>query len=414
MINTILSFLSEFRRTIRIADGVDILLMSVFLYSALVWFKQTASRRVLVGMFFLFVVYLLAQAFDMYLTSLVFHTGFAVLLIVLVVIFQEDLRRMFERFASLGSLRRLRRVKATAMDVDALVEAVFTLAADKTGALVVLKGNEPLDRHLNGGVFLGGEISKPLLYSLFDASSPGHDGAAVVDGNRIDKFSAHLPISKNQKEVAGRGTRHSAALGLSECSDALVIVASEERGVVSVAEGGKLEEAASAAALMARVEKYMEAKFPQQTTATWKRLLMKHGLLKMLALTLAIVAWFAMAYNPHTIQRTFVTHIEYRYPPTRLLLDERAPDEARITLSGSERSFRFLDPGSLKISIDLTEARIGRQEIAITEKNVRLPTNLTLYRIEPRVIRLHLHEPPAPGANSEIAPKKGEAKTNGR
>jgi uncharacterized protein (TIGR00159 family) len=408
MIDTILSFSAEFRRTIRMADGVDILLMSVFLYSALIWFKETASRRVLVGMSFLFVVYLLASALDMYLTSLVLHTGFAALLIVLVVIFQEDLRRMFESFASFGSLRRrLQRVKAISADVDALVEAAFILAGDRTGALIVLKGSEPLDRHLNGGVTLGGQISKPLLYSIFDASSPGHDGAVLVEGNRIEKFSAHLPISKNQKEIAGRGTRHSAALGLSECSDALIIVVSEERGVVSVAEGGKLKELDSAAALKARVEKYLESKFPQPTTATWKSFTVEHVRLKMLALTLAIVAWFALAYNPHTIQRTFVIPIEYRYQPTQLLLDERAPDEARVTLSGSERNFRFLEPGSLKISIDLTEARIGQQEIAITDKNVRLPTNMTMYRIEPRIIRLHLQEPIAPEARDGSKSKGG-------
>ena len=339
MIETVQSFVDEFRRTFRIADGVDILLMSVFLYSALVWFKRTASRRVLIGMFFLFAVYLFARALDMYLTSLVFHTCLAALLIVLVVVFQEDLRRMFERFASWGSLGRLHRGKAITMDVDAVVEAVFALAEDRTGALVVVRGNESLDRNVNGGISLGGQISKPLLYSLFDASSPGHDGAVIIDSDRIDKFSVHLPISKNQKEIAGRGTRHSAALGLSECSDALVIAVSEERGVVSVAEAGKLSQMASVAALKDRLEKFLEAKFPQKPPSAWSRYVAEHGRLKVLAITLAVVAWFVLAYDPNTIQRTFVVHVEYRNLPEHLVFDHAGPNEARITLSGSERSY---------------------------------------------------------------------------
>ena len=407
MIETVQSFVDEFRRTFRIADGVDILLMSVFLYSALVWFKRTASRRVLIGMFFLFAVYLFARAFDMYLTSLVFHTCLAALLIVLVVVFQEDLRRMLERFATWGSLGRFQRGKPITTDVDALVEAVFSLAADRTGALVVIRGSESLDRHVNSGISLCGQISKPLLYSLFDASSPGHDGAVIVDGNRIDKFSVHLPISKNQKEIAGRGTRHSAALGLSECSDALVIAVSEERGVVSVAETGKLRQMGSAAALKSRLEEFLESKFPQKTPSAWSRYIAQHGQLKILAITLAVVAWFVLAYDPNTIQRTFVVPVEYRNLPKHLLFDHAAPNEARITLSGSERNFRFLEPGSLKISVDLAEVRVGRQEIAVTDRNVRLPMNLALYRIEPRVIRLHLHKHSTSPKNGVSSPKEG-------
>jgi uncharacterized protein (TIGR00159 family) len=407
MVETVLSFVDEFRRTFRIADGVDILLMSAFLYSALVWFKRTASRRVLIGMFFLFAVYLLARAFDMYLTSLVFHTGLAVLLIVLVVVFQEDLRRMFERFASWGSFGRLHRGKTITMDVDAVVETVFALADDRTGALVVIRGSESLDRNVSGGISLRGEISKPLLYSLFDASSPGHDGAVIIDGERIDRFSVHLPISKNQKEIAGRGTRHSAALGLSECSDALVIAVSEERGAVSVAEAGKLKQMASVAALKSRLEKFLEAKFPQKTPSAWSRYVAEHGRLKILAITLAVVAWFVLAYDPNTIQRTFVVPVEYRNLPNHLVFDHAGPNEARITLSGSERDFRFLEPGNLKITVDLTEAVEGRQEITVTEANVRLPTNLALYRIEPRVIRLQLHGQSTSPAKDASRPKEG-------
>lgn len=398
MSEIVLPLLKEFGRNFRPADAVDIFLMSVICYSALIWFQQAASRRVLIGVSLLMLVYFSARWFNMYLTSLVFHTGFAVIVIVMIVVFQEDLRRMFERVAAWGSLpRRFRNAPEFPVDVDDVVESAFTLASSKIGALVVLKGSEPLDRHLDGGISLGGQLSRPLIYSIFDSSSPGHDGAVIVEQGRIARFAAHLPISKNQKEIAGRGTRHSAGLGLSEVCDALIVVVSEERGVVSTAEAGKLRVAASAASLKNRIEQFYSARLPEADSSGWRRFITKHGTTKVFALALTVIAWFALAYNPSTIQRTFVVPIEYRNLPEDIQLDPDAPNEARMTLSGSEGNFRFLEPATLKISINLGNVQsIGPQQITITEDDIRLPANLTTYRIDPRIIRLNLRKPTLP------------------
>ncbi len=389
MVDTILSFLDELSRTFRVVDAVDILIVSVFLYASLLWFQRTASRGMLIGVAALAVVYFLARGLDMYLTSLAFHTTFAILLFVLVVVFQEDLRRLFERLSSLRTVP-FRQIDAVPLAVDELVEAVFNLASSKTGALIVIKGNEPLDRHINGGVALGGKFSKPLLYSIFDTDTPGHDGAVIIEQGRIAQFAAHLPISKNTEQIAGRGTRHSAALGLSERSDALTIVVSEERGVVSVAEAGKLRKMATAANLKKFLDRFLTTAFPAVTQPFWKRFLIQHGRLKILALAIAVVAWFVLAYDPNTVQRTFAVPVEYRnLPQDVFLLDEEIrKNEVRVTLSGLERNFRFLDPAGLKITLDLTDISPGYQEIPITEGNIRLPYNLQLYRIDPRVIRM--------------------------
>ena len=363
----------------------------MFLYAALLWFQRTASRGVLLGMALLTVVYFLARGLDMYLTSLAFHTTFAVLLFILVVVFQEDLRRLFERVSAVRSVQ-FRRTRAIPIDLDALVESVFEMARLRTGALIVLKGREPLHRHLIGGAELQGRLSKPLLVSLFDSHTPGHDGAVVIERDRVAQFAAHLPISKNTEVIAGRGTRHSAALGLAECSDALTIVVSEERGVVSVAEAGELTEMSTASDLMKRLQRFFRTTFPETSQSLWRRLLVQHGGLKIMSLLVAIVAWFVLAYDPHTVQRTFAAPVEYRNLPESLELDESAPSEARVTLSGSERDFRFLDPGTLKISLDLEDFREGFQEVVVAEKHIRLPGDLSLYRIEPRVIRLWIRQ----------------------
>ncbi len=390
MFDWLVLLLDDFRRSFRIADAVDILIMSVLLYSGLVWFKETASRAVVIGVSVVAGVYFVARAFDMYLISLVFHTAFAVVLIVLIVVFQEDLRRMFERVAAWGTLRELRPSAPPAMDVDSVVESAFHFASEGTGALMVIEGREPLDRHLDGGVSLNGELSKPLLCSIFDPGSSGHDGALILDKDRVRRFGVHLPLSKNHKEIRGRGTRHSAALGLSECSDALTIVVSEERGEVSVAENGKLRDMPTAAALKDRMERFLAENFPQKIESNWQRFVAKHAGLKVLAIVIAIMMWFVWAYNPSTVQRTFLVPIEYRDLPPTLVLDQHAPTEARLTMSGSERQFHFIEPGRFTISLDLSQADEGTMELSLSEKDLRPATNLVIDRIEPGVISLRV------------------------
>ena len=392
MIQTTLYFFDELFRNFRLTDAIDIAMISVMLYSGLVWFKETASRRVVIGITALVVVYFLARAFDLYLTSMLFQAGFAVLVIMLIVVFQEDLRRGFERIATWGTLPVQRRTTVQTTDIDTLVEVAFTLAANKVGALIVLKGREALDRHIGNGVPLLGQLSKLLLLSIFDPHSPGHDGAAVLEQGRVVAFGVHLPLSKNREEIAFRGTRHSAALGLSERSDALVIVVSEERGKVSTAEHGTLREVPAAVVLNRRLERFFEDRFPKHVDSRWQRFLAHDTLLKAVAVFLACIGWLLFAYDVGTIQQTFEVPIEYRNVPTHLSLDGTAPTKAQVTLTGSERAYRFLDPGSLKISIDLGTGLSGNQIVQITGKNLKFPSNLAVHRIQPQVLWISLRD----------------------
>jgi uncharacterized protein (TIGR00159 family) len=381
-----ISVLHEFRRNFQVADAIDIVLITVLLYSLLVWFKARATRGIFVGSTVLALIYIVARAFDLYLTTLVFHAGFAVLLVILVILFQEDLRRFLERLASIGKREPRRQGSHPDEQVNKVVEAVFHLAAQKIGALIVCKGREPVERHLDGGIVVGGRCSSPLLYSIFDTSSPGHDGAVLLDRGQIEQFAAHLPISTNRRMIGGRGTRHSAALGISERSDAIAIAVSEERGAVSVAEAGELAEITTPTELTDRLVAFYEQRFPSQVETSWKKLITRHAPLKLLALALACLAWFVLAYQPSIIQRTFVVPIEYRDLCKQLVLDEYVPTEARITVSGSERAFRFFEPSKTTVSINMGHLRAGPFEYPISDKNLRLPASLQLYRIEPRVI----------------------------
>lgn len=390
-------FLHDLLQSFRVADVVDIVLIALILYAVLVWFRETTSRRVLVGVLIIVGVYFTARNFELYLTSQLLHAGFTVVVIALVVIFQEDLRRGFERIATLGTLTTSNADTIFRHEFDMLVEAVFDLASKKHGVLIAITGKDDVGRHVHGGVPLSGKISRPLLDSLFDPSSAGHDGAVLVESGIISRFSVHLPISKNRAEVRNLGTRHAAGLGLAELTDALTIIVSEERGAVSLAEGGKLTVVSSPAELKRRLDEFSNENFPVSKGALCKSFVLKNWPTKAIATLMAVLAWLLLAYSPNTVQRTFVVPIEYRNVPKALEVDDSAPVEARVTLSGTDPAFRLLDPARLKIWIDLSNTSEGTHVIEIQQRqNLIVPANLTVYRIQNRSLVLVLNKRGSP------------------
>lgn len=392
MFEAVLSQLDELLRGFRFADAADILLIAILVYSAMLWALRTASRQIVIGVSVLLAVYFLAQSADMYLTSLVFQTAFAVLLVMLVVVFQEEIRRAFEQLAAWGTLKEFKQTPKDASEVDLTVETVFKLAAGKTGALIVLPGQESVERHVHGGIDLSGRVSQPLLLSIFDPGSAGHDGAVILVHGWITKFAVHLPISKNPEKLGGRGTRHSAALGISERCDALAIVVSEERGTVSVAQHGRLTSVQTTADLKNRIDRFLEDRFPVAAETGWRRFAIRHIPLKLLAVGVASVAWFVLAFNVEKMQTSFVVPIEYRNVPNNAQVDESAPSEALVTVSGPERVFRLLDRRVLKIVVDLGRVSDERGAYRIHDSDVRRPPNLDVDRIQPSEIPIRLGE----------------------
>jgi uncharacterized protein (TIGR00159 family) len=341
-----------------------------------------------VGIGFVTILYICAQRLDMFLTSWLFRVGFTAVLLALVIVFQADIRRAIEQFVVWSAFHAKRRSLASSQTTDTLIEAVQKLAENKIGALLVIKGKEPLDRHIRGGVSLNGRISFPLVYGLFNTESPTHDGAVIIEGERIDKFAVYLPLTQHVKEGGEAGTRHAAGVGLSEVSDAFVIIVSEERGTISIAEHGKLEVLSSAAMLTDRINKFYNYVQPPKKSIHRFAWLRRNFGFKVLSLLLTCMLWLFFAYRAETIHRTFMAPIEWRNAPSAMMIETPKPMEARITLSGTQRDFNF-DPNSLVLSLDLAEAHDGIQDIAITEGNIiNKPLGLTVNQIDPRMIKL--------------------------
>ncbi|MDZ7681975.1 MAG: diadenylate cyclase CdaA [Fodinibius sp.] len=389
MLETIGVSLQDFVRNVRIIDLLDIGLISVVFYLLLNWLIQSLSRRTLIGFSTLFVIYVFARLTGMYLTELLIQALFIVILIGLVVVFQSDIRRVVDRIGTWTFFGNNDSPSYSNTATDIITEAVSKMAANNTGALIVIRGHEGWERHIDGGIELNGRLSIPMLYSIFNPKAPGHDGAVLLEGDKIVRFGVHLPLSKNMSKTHAGGTRHAAALGISEHCDALVVVVSEESGTISVAQDGRLVSLDSSSDLKNRLDTFWNEHYQLQDTPLidwWKKRNLRTA---MASVTLAVVLWIAFAYPSGTVYRTFSVPIEYlNLQSSNVSLQDSLPMQARVTLSGSEQAFRSLDPSELIVSFNLSEERLKSNELAITENELNLSKDLQLYDVSPKTLNV--------------------------
>lgn len=377
----------DFLNSIRPADLADMAIVSVCVYVVLRWIQTTASRGLATASGAFAAVYMLAVEFQLHLTTMLFQFGLTIAAVVFVVVFQDDIRRAVERALLVSRWRSESKEAAVHPQIETLLETAFGLAEARRGALIVLAGEEPLDTHLDAGTELLGHVSQPLLDSLFDPHSAGHDGAVIIENGFVTRFGVHLPLSQSRGKSAGLGTRHRSGLGLSERTDALVIIVSEERGQVSIASRGELRRNVTREELQQAVTAYQRELAVEAQPGVRDRLT-RHPRTKLFSILIAFAAWLAVASDRDAVQRVFAIPIEYRNVPTGVALPASIRTEARVTFSGSERAFQFVAPSALKVSVDLSASADGKDQFTLTDASVRHPPTLTVYRIEPRTIRL--------------------------
>ena len=385
-----MSLIRETFLSLRFLDIADMAMVAALLWSAMVLLRRTRARVALTGLAILGVVYLFARQLGLRVTAGILQGFFAVLIIVVVVVFQEDLRRFFEQIGSWG-LRRRPQTLRTGM-TDLIVRAVAQLAATRTGALLVIPGAEDLDRHLDGGISLNGELSEPILLSLFDASSPGHDGAAILRGSEIERFAVHLPLSSDHAQLKTGGTRHAAALGLAERADALCVVVSEERGKVSVASHGVLRTLKRPEELADELSRFLQEASPEkQSEPLWRRF---RGVWKEASISIVLAALLWVMFVPGSL----VTAVTHRVPvlvdnlPRGYVLEKIDPPEIEVTLEGRRRDAYLVNRASLGVRLDALLVKLGRRTFEITPANLEHPPTLTVVQVVPDQVRLSVRQ----------------------
>jgi len=373
----------------------DVLLMTLFVYTVLVWFKRTRAGFVLTGIIIIGFVYLIARQFNLLLTASVLQAFFAVILVAIIVIFQEELRHFFEQVAvwSLNPHLRRRPNIMQQRTVEILVRTLTDFANAHIGALVIVRGKDPVVRHLNGGVDLNGDLSEALLKSLFDPHSMGHDGAVAIEGERITQFSCHLPLSKNFKKLQRSGTRHAAALGLAELTDAMCFAVSEEQGTVSVARFGEITEVQEPERLHTIISRFYQETQPQGENKSWKDFVTKNSREKAIALVLTLALWFVLVHESRIVQTSLQLPVEYTPPTPPLSVASVTPKTVEVTVSGPRRAFYLMNGREPHLLIKLRGVDAGTRRIALAPTNFTFPKEISVDEIEPRHVTVQIEQP---------------------
>ena len=230
--------------SIKITDVIDIVIVAYLLYRLLGFIKETRAQQLFRGILLIIAFFLISEVFNLSLLNWLFTRLITVGLIAVVILFQPEIRRGLEQIGRRGVLSRQFRdigKEEVFAAVHKIVDAVDDFSSTQTGALMAIERETMLTDICETGVIVDAEISVRLLGNLFYEGSPLHDGAVIIRGDRVYAASCVLPLTERQNIGKNLGTRHRAALGLSEVSDAFVIVVSEETGAISVAQNGEFK-----------------------------------------------------------------------------------------------------------------------------------------------------------------------------
>jgi len=224
---------------------LDILIVAAVLYLILKWIRRTQAWVLFKGIVFIAVIAIAAEVFNLATVQWVVSNTIGMGLVVVVILFQPELRKALEQLGRGSYLFPLKneaeqRVHSTVHSVDEIIKATRVMSRALTGALIVFEQEVDLTEHEENGVVLDAQVSSQLILNIFEKNAPLHDGAVIIRQNRISAASCILPLTAEHVDVA-LGTRHRAAIGISEVSDARVIIISEETGTISIAIGGEIK-----------------------------------------------------------------------------------------------------------------------------------------------------------------------------
>lgn len=377
----------------------DYLILAIAFYVLLRWARLARALRLALGVVGLHVLALLARNLDLVITSWVLDASAVLAVLVLLLIFQPELRRAFMRLDS--ALRRWPRPMVVGSDTNrAVANAAFELTGTHLGALIVITRKDSIGELVDGGVILGSAVSPELLEAIFQKVSPLHDGAVIIAEGRLTRANTVLPLSRRPDLPTFYGTRHRAAVGLAERCDALVIVVSEERAEVSLIDGGSIRHMSDRDQFLATLEGLLVP--TRETFAAHVRRAFSANLsLKFAALALAAVVWSMSFLASGTTIRTVSAPVEFANVPAGTQVDEQSADALEIQLRGSPWIIGSVSTGSLVARFDLGRLHTGWHTLPFHPDSLALPPGIVVDRVTPETLRVEVVQ-----SGGHSAPKK--------
>ena len=224
--------------TVTLIDLIDIILVTWVFFKVYQYFKETRAGQMLIGLVILLISSFIFNSIGLSAMSWLVNQFQTVWVVAFVILFQPEIRRLLIYIGQTRFFQRIFRM-GTSRSLEAIVEASLQLSAKKWGGLIVIQRETGLRSYKEAGIQLKAEVSTPLLMSIFNPESPMHDGAVILQNTLLEASGCILPLTESQMVLPEMGTRHRAALGITEESDAIVVVISEERGTISTAENGR-------------------------------------------------------------------------------------------------------------------------------------------------------------------------------
>ncbi len=370
---------------------IDILLVALAIYIVLLFVKQTKSYFVLTVSLLLIGLNLFSQDLNLTLTRSILQPLSTFTVIIIAIVFQREIRRFF-RWIMTGQQSLFSKTHTISKAVSAeLAEAALYMAEKRIGGIIVFPGKQEIDDMIEGGQPLNGLITKELLLSIFDASSPGHDGAVIIENDLIKTFGAHLPLARSYN-FRKAGTRHRAAAGITEDTDALALVISEERGVISLAKHGTLERIKDEESLR-QLLRTLTGESEDTKMGFWHYFVLKNSVTKLIALSVALLLWIGLVLQAGVVKKEYSVPLSFQLLPNTVIVDpQSAKTQITVILEGASTDISSFDPGKVDIKIDAKNFAPGTQEIEITNTMVSIPSYLNVVTIEPKDIEIVVQE----------------------
>ncbi len=379
--NDLLLFFSN----LRWQDIIDISFISYILFRFYVLFRGTNTFRVLAGIICLWFFQRIAFSIGLILTSLAIQGITAVGALIIIVIFRHEIRSVFQT----KNLRTIlwgfpRRNQITHFEI--IEEAVIKLTENSLGAILVFPGKEDLTEFVQGGIALNGLLSREIIESIFWKDNPVHDGAIIIEGDRIVDVGAILPLTHQQDLPSKYGTRHRAALGLAEQTDALVIVVSEERRSVAAVKGSQIEPLHERENLT-RVLRDHSGEGAEENSGRKEKI--EFSAAALISFITISMIWFSFT-SGRDMLTTLDVPVNYINRSPEMEIVDVSLNSIRLHLSGAGALLKSIGPEHLQVKADLGKGIVGKNTVFIDSEDIVLPPGIKLDKIDPSNIEITL------------------------
>ncbi len=311
----------------------------------------------------------------------------AAVALIVIVVFRNELRSVLQA-KNLRSLLWGYTHKEVQTPIEVISKTVFDMAKKHHGALIVFEKKDDLDDVVHSGISWDGIVSKEMISSILWPDNPVHDGAIIIRNNRISQVGAILPVSRSKDFPSHYGTRHRAAAGLAEQTDAIVIIVSEETGKVAIVRDGKLRNARGKKELARLVEESLNQGWKTKGLSKKKQKL-ELPVAALASFLFVTAVWFGFTRGLDTLV-TLDVPIEYMNRPPKMEILEASVHTVRFQLSVSGTILKSINPDQVQVRLDLSKAIVGQNYFTITNENIRLPPGVLLKEMEPSVVDVTL------------------------